>query len=60
MIQVGVQPLTSLTYLLELQRDWDRAATYELTTASLVFTAVATGGVSLYARTMSGGSERHQ
>jgi nicotinamidase-related amidase len=29
MIQAGVQPMTSLQYLLELQRDWARGATYD-------------------------------
>ncbi|MDX2133639.1 MAG: hydrolase [Saprospiraceae bacterium] len=29
MIQAGAQPMTSLQYLLELQRDWARAATYD-------------------------------
>ncbi|WP_029272469.1 hydrolase [Flavobacterium sp. KJJ] len=28
MIQVGVQPITSIQYLLELQRDWARQETY--------------------------------
>ncbi len=59
MIQVGVQPLTSLTYLLELQRDWGRAATYELTTG---IARVHGGGYGLgivYAKTMFGGSEGH-
>ncbi|MTH17649.1 hydrolase [Flavobacterium sp. LC2016-01] len=28
MIQVGVQPITSIQYLLELQRDWAREETY--------------------------------
>jgi len=32
MIQAGARPMTSLQYLLELQRDWGRAETYELTT----------------------------
>jgi nicotinamidase-related amidase len=32
MVQAGVVPMTSLQYLLELQRDWARAATYGLTT----------------------------
>lgn len=32
MIQAGARPITSLTYLLELQRDWARVATYDLTT----------------------------
>ncbi len=32
MVQAGAQPMTSLQYLLELQRDWARTDTYELTT----------------------------
>lgn len=32
MVQAGVVPLTSLQYLLELQRDWARGDTYGLTT----------------------------
>ncbi|TEA77199.1 hydrolase [Allopusillimonas ginsengisoli] len=32
MIQAGARPMTSLQYLLELQRDWARTDTYELTT----------------------------
>lgn len=32
MIQAGARPMTSLQYLLELQRDWGRGETYELTT----------------------------
>ncbi|MDM0112316.1 hydrolase [Variovorax sp. J22R133] len=32
MVQAGARPMTSLQYLLELQRDWARAETYELTT----------------------------
>jgi nicotinamidase-related amidase len=32
MIQAGARPLTSLQYLLELQRDWARGETYGLTT----------------------------
>ena len=33
MIQAGVRPMTSLQYLLELQRDWARTESYESTTA---------------------------
>lgn len=33
MIQVGVQPMTSLQYLLELQRDWARTETYAALTS---------------------------
>ena len=32
MVQAGAQPMTSLQYLLELQRDWARGDTYDLTT----------------------------
>ena len=32
LIQAGAQPTTSLQYLLELQRDWARTETYDLTT----------------------------
>jgi nicotinamidase-related amidase len=32
MVQAGARPMTSLQYLLELQRDWARSETYGLTT----------------------------
>ena len=32
MVQAGARPMTSLQYLLELQRDWARADTYSATT----------------------------
>lgn len=32
MIQAGARPMTSMQYLLEMQRDWARTATYGLTT----------------------------
>lgn len=32
MMQAGVRPMTSLQYLLEMQRDWARTETYEMTT----------------------------
>ena len=32
MVQAGVRPMTSVQYLLELQRDWARSGTYALTT----------------------------
>ncbi len=32
MVQAGAQPITALQYLLEMQRDWARGETYELTT----------------------------
>jgi nicotinamidase-related amidase len=40
MIQIGARPMTSLQYLLELQRDWARTETYEET----VKTSIANGG----------------
>lgn len=59
MIQLGVRPMTSLQYLLELQRDWGRSATYNET----VKTAIANGGSYglglIYAKTMFGASEGH-
>jgi nicotinamidase-related amidase len=59
MIQVGVQPLTSLTYLLELQRDWGRAATYGLTTGIARTHGGGYGLGIVYAGAMFGGSEGH-
>ncbi len=40
MIQAGARPMTSLQYLLELQRDWARGETYNETVA----TSIAHGG----------------
>ena len=57
MVQKGAVPMTSLQYLLELQRDWARAATYELTTG---IARVHGGGYGLgiqYAKDMFGGQE---
>ncbi len=52
MIQAGARPMTSLQYLLELQRDWARSETYDQT----VRTAVANGGAYglglIYAKSM--------
>jgi len=57
MVQAGARPMSSLQYLLELQRDWARAETYERTVA--VATRFGGGyGVGLnYARRMFGGHE---
>jgi len=59
MVQAGARPLTSVQYLLELQRDWARSATYNQTVA----TAIAHGGGYglglIYAKTMFGGAEGH-
>jgi nicotinamidase-related amidase len=57
MIQAGAQPLTALQYLLELQRDWARAETYELTTGIAKRFGGAYGLGIIYAKTMFGGQE---
>lgn len=57
MFQAGAIPMTSVQYLLELQRDWARAETYELTTG---IAKVHAGGYGLgiqYAYSMFGGAE---
>lgn len=59
MVQAGARPMTSLQYLLELQRDWGRGATYELTTGIAKNYGGAYGLGIVYAKTMFGGSEGH-
>jgi nicotinamidase-related amidase len=59
MIQAGVHPMTSLQYLLELQRDWARTETYELTTGIAKRFAGAYGLGIIYAKSMFGASEGH-
>jgi nicotinamidase-related amidase len=59
MIQAGVRPMTSLQYLLELQRDWARAETYELTTGIAKVNGGGYGLGILYAKSMFGASEGH-
>jgi nicotinamidase-related amidase len=59
MVQAGARPMTSLQYLLELQRDWARAATYELTTGIAKRFGGAYGLGIIYAKTMFGASEGH-
>lgn len=57
MVQAGARPITALTYLLELQRDWGRGETYALTTG---IAQVHGGGYGLgiiYAGAMFGGHE---
>ena len=54
MVQAGARPITSLQYLLELQRDWARTETYDATT-SLAKTFGGAYGIGLiYAKTMLG------
>lgn len=59
MIQAGVRPLTSLQYLLELQRDWARAETYDLTTGIAKTRGGAYGLGVIYAKAMFGAQEGH-
>jgi nicotinamidase-related amidase len=57
MVQAGAQPMTSLQYLLELQRDWARSDTYELTTGIAKKVGGAYGLGVTYAKTMFGAHE---
>ncbi|WP_215353952.1 hydrolase [Sphingopyxis soli] len=57
MIQAGARPMTALQYLLELQRDWARADTYNLTTGIARKWGGAYGIGITYAKTMFGASE---
>jgi nicotinamidase-related amidase len=57
MIQAGARPMTALQYLLELQRDWARGETYELTTGIARKWGGAYGLGVTYAKTMFGASE---
>ncbi len=59
MVQAGVRPMTSLQYLLELQRDWARGETYEMTTGIAKKFGGAYGLGIIYAKTMFGASEAH-
>lgn len=52
MIQAGAQPMTSLQYLLELQRDWVRAESYDMTTGVAKAFGGAYGLGVTYAKTM--------
>lgn len=54
MVQQGARPMTSLQYLLELQRDWARGATYELTTGIARAAGGAYGIGLAYARAVLG------
>ncbi|HEX7815081.1 hydrolase [Dyella sp.] len=59
MIQAGARPMTSLQYLLELQRDWARSETYNQTVATSIAHGGGYGLGLIYAKTMFGGSEGH-
>lgn len=57
MVQAGAQPITSLQYLLELQRDWARGETYDLTTGIAKKVGGGYGIGVTYAKTMFGAHE---
>ncbi|MFO6448376.1 hydrolase [Erythrobacter sp. NE805] len=54
MVQMGVRPITSLQYLLELQRDWARHGTYDAVTHAAADFGGAYGLGLIYAKTMLG------
>ncbi len=54
MVQAGARPITSLQYLLELQRDWARTETYDATTSLAKTFGGAYGIGVIYAKTMLG------
>jgi nicotinamidase-related amidase len=53
-VQAGARPMTSLQYLLELQRDWARSETYQATTGVARLFGGAYGLGIIYAGTMLG------
>ena len=57
MVQAGARPMSSLQYLLELQRDWARSETYALTTGIAKQLGGAYGLGVIYATTMFGAHE---
>lgn len=57
MVQAGAVPITSVQYLLELQRDWGRSATYDLTTGIAREHAGGYGLGIQYAKSMFGAQE---
>jgi nicotinamidase-related amidase len=59
MVQAGARPMTSLQYLLELQRDWARGETYNQTVATSIAHGGGYGLGLVYAKTMFGASEGH-
>src|SRR5277367_270701 len=58
-VQAGARPMTSLQYLLELQRDWARSKTYAQTTGIARVHGGAYGLGVIYAKTMFAPSEGH-
>jgi len=59
MVQAGARPMTSVQYLLELQRDWARGATYDQTVGIAIAHGGGYGIGLIYAKTMFGGGEGH-
>ncbi len=57
MVQLGARPMTSLQYLLELQRDWGRSETYEKTVAISVAHGGGYGLGLIYAKAMFGAQD---
>lgn len=54
MIQAGVRPMTSLQYMLELQRDWARGETYDAVVGAAMDFGGAYGLGLIYAKTILG------
>jgi nicotinamidase-related amidase len=54
MVATGVRPMTSLQYLLELQRDWARGETYEAVNSAAIAFGGAYGLGLIYARAIKG------
>lgn len=54
MVQAGARPMTSLQYLLELQRDWARSETYDPVVSVAQTLGGAYGLGLIYAKTMLG------
>ncbi|AYV46818.1 hydrolase [Caulobacter flavus] len=52
MIQAGARPITALQYLLEMQRDWARTETYDMTTGIAKTHGGAYGLGIIYAKSM--------
>ena len=57
MVQAGARPMTSVQYLLELQRDWARPETYDATTGLARTFGGAYGLGLIYAKAMFGAHE---
>jgi len=57
MVQAGARPMTSVQYLLEMQRDWARTESYDSTTGVAKRFAGSYGLGIIYAQTMFGAHE---